>query len=420
MGTMKNFARMLHSANFLTQMSKEMKILVDTVLGAGRLPFETEYEAGFDEAGKLNVVKAVTHGDAGSGDACAGFTLMMIGRNMEQIYAIPSLQVDVKSCKTDKPGNTAVRGPGGEHLHECVGPGEGCRRSPVARCRQILGFACHRDHDCANRKLGSSFPVLGMWEALKKKVRYAEKAQAVKAFNASNRWRKRGLAMTPVKYMVGNRGQQCLVCLYTDGTCLVTMDGTEIGQGINTKVMQYAAHFLSQIVPGSEVVVEDVRVGPNGTDKVAAGSLTGGSTTSEGVCEAVREAIGKLKERLAPLHKKLASGGGEVTFRSLCAAAGDVELQASGQSTRASLNYPIYGVAVSEVEIDVITGESNVLSSSMLYDCGKSLNPLIDCGQAEGGFVMGLGYFLRERLLVDKDTGKMETDGTWEYKIPSF
>jgi len=421
---------------------------VDTVLGAGRLPFETEYEAGFDEAGKLNVVKAVTHGDAGSGDACAGFTLMMIGRNMEQIYAIPTLQVDVKSCKTDKPGNTAVRGPGEpeaslimetilEHVAADLGKDsqevreaniftsvsdqEKVAADPLSpdvdKYSALLAIG---DHDCANRKLGSSFPVLGMWEALKKKVRYAEKAQAVKAFNASNRWRKRGVAMTPVKYMVGNRGQQCLVCLYTDGTCLVTMDGTEIGQGINTKVMQYAAHFLSQIVPGSEVAVEDVRVGPNGTDKVAAGSLTGGSTTSEGVCEAVREAIGKLKERLAPLHKKLASGGGEVTFRSLCAAAGDVELQASGQSTRASLNYPIYGVAVSEVEIDVITGESNVLSSSMLYDCGKSLNPLIDCGQAEGGFVMGLGYFLRERLLVDKDTGKMETDGTWEYKIPSF
>merc|ERR1712136_559807 len=235
---------------------------------------------------------------------------------------------DVKSCKTDKPGNTAVRGPGEpeaslimetilEHVAADLGKDsqevreaniftsvsdqEKVAADPLSpdvdKYSALLAIG---DHDCANRKLGSSFPVLGMWEALKKKVRYAEKAQAVKAFNASNRWRKRGLAMTPVKYMVGNRGQQCLVCLYTDGTCLVTMDGTEIGQGINTKVMQYAAHFLSQIVPGSEVAVEDVRVGPNGTDKVAA-------------------------------------GGGEVTFRSLCAAAGDVELQASGQSTRASL-----------------------------------------------------------------------------------
>jgi len=421
---------------------------VDTVLSAGRLPFETEYEAGFDEAGKLQVVRAVTHGDAGVGDVCARFTLMVMARNMEQIYGIPTLQLDVKSCKTDKAGNTAVRGPGEpeaslimetilEHVAADLGKDtqevrEANIFTSVSDQEKVVADPLSPDvdrysallaiggEDCANRKLGSSFPALGMWESLKTKVGYAEKLQAVKAFNAENRWRKRGVAMTPVKYPVSNRGQQCLVCLYTDGTCLVTMDGTEIGQGINTKVMQYAAYCLSQIVPGSEVSVDAVRVGSNGTDKVAEGSVTGGSTTSEGVCDAVKEAILKLKERLMPLHQKLVSGGGEVSFKSLCAAAGDVELQASGRSTQEHLQYPIYGVAFSEVEIDVITGESNILSSSLLYDCGKSLNPVIDCGQAEGGFVMGLGYFLRERLLVDEETGKIETDGTWEYKVPCF
>ena len=135
-----------------------------------------------------------------------------------------------------------------------------------------------------------------MWGTLKQKVRYAERAEGREGVQ-------RGEPFAEAR--CADREQQGLVCLYTDDTCLVTMDGSEIGQGINTKVMQYVAHYLSQIVPGSEVSVEDIRVGSNGMDKVAVGSLTGGSTTSEGLCEAVREAIAKLKERLAPGHEKL-------------------------------------------------------------------------------------------------------------------
>jgi len=97
----------------------------------------------------------------------------------------------------------------------------------------------------------------------------------------------------------------------------------------------------------------------------------------------------------------------------------NVELQASGMNLNA-LDYTVYGACCSEVEIDVLTGETVILSSSLLYDCGKSLNPTIDLGQCEGGFMMGVGFFLRERIIQDDTTGKMITDGTWEYKIPCF
>lgn len=285
-------------------------------------------------------------------------------------------------------------------------------------------FASGTDIDGKDFK---DFPALGIWMSLKQKVDFEKKAAEVAKFNNEHKWRKRGVAMTPVKYAVDTRKQQCLVNLYDDGTCLITCDGSEIGQGLHTKIIQYASYYLSQIVPGSDVSVDKIRVGPIGTDKVSHGSITGGSTTSEGVCEAVRDAIGKLRANLDPFleamgkEEEKAEATGSITFQKLVkkAAGGDAEMQASGRNP-AKIDYHIYGAACSEVEVDVLTGETVILSTSMLYDCGKSLNPTIDRGQCEGGFMMGVGFFLRERLLQDDTTGKLESDGTWEYKIPCF
>merc|ERR550514_1965249 len=130
--------------------------------------------------------------------------------------------------------------------------------------------------------------------------------------------------MTPVRYRIGIRKQQVFMTVYDDGTAQVTTDGSEIGQGLHTKVIQYAAYHMSQIVPGSEVPVSDIRCGPNDTTKVAAGSLTGGSTTSEGCCEAVADAIEKLKEELDKFKEKATGSlkeGETLSFKKLCATA---------------------------------------------------------------------------------------------------
>merc|ERR1712070_150481 len=170
---------------------------------------------------------------------------------------------------------------------------------------------------------------------------------------------------------------------------------------------------------------DKVRVGPIGSDKVAHGSLAGGSVTSEGVCEAVRDAIAKIAENLQPTKEKMEADGKEIKSLAALAgaASGSAELQASGKCKSfqgTDGDYHIYGACVSEVELDMLTGETTILSSSILYDCGKSLNPTIDLGQCEGAFMMGVGFFLRERLIQDSITGKLATDGTWEYKIPCF
>jgi len=428
----------------------------DTVMCGGRLPISYEYDVGFDDAGKILALKVVDHCDAGLGDACMGFVSMVVGVNMEQIYWLPNVDVQVKHCMTSKPGNTAVRGPGEPqstfimetiiaHVAEELGVSQMVVReanifTDIADREKVAANPTSKDVEQYSALFASGtsiegkkfddFPGVGIWMSLKKKVDFDAKEAAVVKFNEEHRWRKRGVAMTPVKYGVATRNQQVLMNLYDDGTALITMDGSEIGQGLHTKVIQYAAYYLSQICPGSDVTVDKIRVGPIGTDKVTKGSITGGSTTSEGVAEAVRDAINKLTENMRPVKEKMeadikekeAKGetAAKLTFLKLVGACGEsTEMQASGIA-QACINYYVYGACCSEVEVDVLTGEVVINSSSILYDCGKSLNPTIDLGQCEGGFMMGVGFFLRERLINEEVTGKHITNGTWEYKIPCF
>jgi len=421
----------------------------DVVMTGGRLAMTVKYEVGFDATGKLAGVTVKNLADAGLGDPCSGFATAIANKNLEEIYGIPNMDLQVFNCRTDKTPATAVRGPGEpqasfiiesimEHVAEELGKSTQevrevniftdlearakCAANPTSKdIEQYSAQMKIGEGKDADGTTFKDYPALGIWETLKKNADFEGKAKAVAEFNASHRWRKRGLAMTPVKYSVEVRAQQALVCLYDDGSVLITVDSSEIGQGLHTKVVQYASHYLSQVVPGSEVPMDKIRVGPNGTDKIAHGSITGGSTSSEGCCEAVREAIEKLAKGLEPFKAKLEAAGIPVTFQGLVKSAAGVgdgaELQASGRCSHA-FGYHIFGACASVVEVDVLTGETTILSTDLLYDCGKSLNPLIDCGQAEGAFLMGVGFFLRENLTQSEETGQVFSDGTWEYKIP--
>lgn len=424
---------------------------IETALAGGRLPVKMKYEAGYDDAGRITAVKVQCYADEGQGDGAAAFSANTAVQNMEQIYGLPNMDIEAFLCTTHKPGNTAIRGPGEpqstmmmETIIEHVAAELGKNPQEV---REVNIFTDMADRakvaadptspdvdqysslkalgkDCAGKEF-KDFPAVGIWMSLKQKADFDGKTAAAAAFNSQQQWRKRGVSMTPVKYALSRRAQQCHVCLYDDGSVLITQDGSEIGQGLHTKVKQYAAYHLSQIVEGCTVGIDKVRVGPMGSDKVAHGSLTGGSTTSEGVCEAVRDAIEKIAANLQPTRAKMEADGKEIkTLAALAgAASGSAELQASGKNKRfegTDGEYHVYGACLSEVELDMLTGETVILSSSILYDCGKSLNPIIDLGQCEGAFMMGVGFFLRERRLQNSETGKEASDGTWEYKIPCF
>ena len=212
--------------------------------------------------------------------------------------------------------------------------------------------------------------------------------------------------VTPVKYKVGASFHTASVNVYTDGTVLVAHSGCEIGQGIHTKVVQAAAHALSRGlavrggVPMSVVAVQDTS-----TSAIPNMAMTGGSTTSEAACSATMMCCDQLVERLKPLAAKMAAAAGEgradaggadgfaPTWAQLAAkaAASKVVLKATAtfERTKTSRDGPFvyhnFGAAASEVELDVLTGETNVVRTDLVYDCGKSLNPAVDLGQAEGG-----------------------------------
>jgi len=202
------------------------------------------------------------------------------------------------------------------------------------------------------------------------------------------------------------------VNIYSDGTILVTHSGSEIGQGIDTKVAQAVAFKL-----GAPMSL--ISFAPTSSFNSPNAGLTGGSVTSELCCEAATKACEIINERLAPVKMLL---GAKATWNQLIGKALSigVNLQAQGDvypplPEKAAFGYMSYSACVQEVELDILTGESKLVRSDILFDAGISLNPLIDIGQVEGAFVQGLGLYLTEEVLYDKQ-GKLFNKSTWEYK----
>eukprot|EP01018_Ginkgo_biloba_P033816 Gb_38124 [translate_table: standard] len=153
---------------------------------------------------------------------------------------------------------------------------------------------------------------------------------------------------------------------------------------------------------------------------------TGGSVSSELCAKAVQDACQKLVNRLQGISKMLFSAEGKPIWQELIAKALDIgiDLQARGRvypgpGPNGPFQYVSFGAGLTEAEVDILTGETRLLRADVLLDCGKSLNPAVDIGQVQGAFVQGLGYHLSEQYIYDKQTGKLITDGTWEYKPPS-
>ena len=211
---------------------------------------------------------------------------------------------------------------------------------------------------------------------------------------------------------------QTRVLVYEDGTVRVGTSGAEIGQGLATKVVQCCSLRL-----GVDMAKIEVHESDTGNNTVNNG-CTGGSATSEVCCQAALNACDVLLRRL-----KECAGyegpGSSVRFEDAVSKAVDagVSLSADGWSNPScdtEFQYFVWVATCAVVELDVLSGEVVVLSADIQYDCGEQLNADIDVGQIEGGFVMGLGYFLSEKVVFDKVDGSLKTPGTWEYKPPGM
>ncbi len=281
------------------------------------------------------------------------------------------------------------------------------------------------------------------WDRVYDETRFAERAGAIDAFNAGNRWKKRGIAMVPLKYGIGfkqnpamNTASAIVQINKDDGSITIIHGGVEMGQGLHTKIAQVAADALN-------VPLEFIRVTGNFTDAINNAPPTAASTGFDlnggAVVEACRAIRCRLEDYFAANEEKLQAAGIDEwrsrwrdAWPALAAQAwlGRVSLIAAELYRAPHYERPVehfpngkffayfaYGFSVSEVEVDVLTGESTVLRADLYYDAGRSTNPAIDIGQIEGGYVQGLGFVTTEEVLYDEH-GRLITDNIWTYKPP--
>jgi xanthine dehydrogenase/oxidase len=260
---------------------------------------------------------------------------------------------------------------------------------------------------------GYNWTVPQMWAQLQSDANYVARKAAVDAYNASNKWTKRGIAISPTKYVMFTNyySSGALVCVYGDGSVLVSHGGTEVGQGIHTKVALCAAEALG-------LPLDKIQVGTTETNRIPNNTCTGGSGTSECSCEAVLMACEQIKATLAPYTAAGKSWQDAVTQANVEGKPLVASSWYKQPLTQNANKYATQGVAISEVTVDVLTGEVRVERTDILMDLGNQLDAAVDIGQLQGGFMIALGYVLSEEVRYDKN-GVLLNLGTWEYKIPS-
>jgi len=243
-----------------------------------------------------------------------------------------------------------------------------------------------------------------------KTTEYYKRKSEIEEFNAKNRWRKKGLGLAIMEYHIGYFGHYpATVAIYHgDGSIVISHGGIEMGQGMNTKIAQVAAHTLG-------IPVNLIRIEASTTINGANALVTGGAVGSESLCFAVRKCFNTLNERLQELKEEAK----DASWQDIINTAYDrkINLIASDYCKQGDMDpYTVCGLALTEVEVDVLTGNYLVKRVDILEDTGESLNPNVDIGQIEGAFIMGLSYWTTEKFYVDRGTGEMLSNRSWNYK----
>ena len=434
------------------------------ILTGKRHPMLARYAAGATAGGELQALRVELFSDGGWSLDLSEAVLSRALFHLDNAYFVPHFEVTGRVVKTNTTSHTAFRGFGGpqgmlvvEEILDRVSRAAGLPAEDVRR-RNLYGVSGERAITPYGQTVADN-RLPAMWDSLLASSDFASRRAALRRWNGTSRSRKRGLAITPVKFGIAftttflNQAG-AFVLIYADGSVQVNHGGTEMGQGLHTKMQQVAADSLG-VPPGW------VRVMPTRTDKVPNTSATAASSGADLNGAAVQDAAGTLRERLAPVAAGLLAaraghagqpvapgdvrfaagrawappGGPEsgVDFRDVVQAAylARVSLSATGYyrtphihfdratGRGAPFHYFAFSVAVSEVEVDGLTGEATLCRVDVLHDVGQSLNPHIDRGQIEGGFVQGAGWLTCEEVLWDA-AGRLLTHAPSTYKIPTI
>jgi len=426
--------------------------VLDMALTGKRHPFLARFAAGFDDDGHLQGLTVSLYSDAGWSLDLSEPVMWRALFHIDNAYYLPAVDAEGYVCRTHKTSQTAFRGFGGPQgmlVIEDILDRAARRLSLAPEVVRERNFYRESQTTHYGQRVKEAWRIHTIWHELQETSRFAERRAAAAQFNASHRHRKRGIAITPVKFGISftatffNQGG-ALVLIYRDGSVQVNQGGTEMGQGLHTKIRQIAADGLG-------LPVDAVRMMATRTDKVPNTSASAASASTDLNGAAVADACEQLRARLAPVAgamlgcppEAVRHGGGFVysegdqvqrlAFAQVAEAAYRQRIplfaqgyyrtpgihfdQKNGQGQ--PFHYYAYGAAVTEVEVDGFTGDHRVLRVDILHDVGDSISPLIDRGQVEGGFLQGLGWLTLEELLWD-DQGRVATAGASTYKLPSW
>ena len=403
----------------------------DMMTSGQRHPFLASWKVAVNKDGKLQALDADVFANAGWSQDLSGAVVDRALSHIDGCYHFPNVHVRGRLAKTNTVSNTAFRGfggPQGMFIAETYMEEIADHLSiPVERLREINMYKPH-DITHFNQELKDWYVPL-MYQQILKGADYEERRKSVERFNHEHKWKKRGLAIIPTKFGISFTAiflnqAGALVHLYHDGSVLVAHGGTEMGQGLHTKMTMIAAQALG-------VPLSDVYVSETATNTVANTSSTAASASSDLNGYAIYNACEQLNERLQPYKEKL---GKDAKMKDLVHAAyfDRVNLSANGfyktpdigymwgPNTGQMFLYFTQGVAAAEVEIDTLTGDWTCLRADIKMDVGRSINPAIDYGQIEGAFVQGQGLFTTEESLWHRASGQLFTRGPGTYKIPGF
>ncbi|MFK8048960.1 MAG: xanthine dehydrogenase molybdopterin binding subunit [Halioglobus sp.] len=413
--------------------------------------FAIEYRVGFDETGKLLGLDMDLSGGCGISPDLSDAIVDRAMFHADNAYFLPAAHIKGHRVKTNTVSNTAFRGFGGpqgmvaiENIMDNIARAVG--KDPL-EVRKLNFYTSEGNRDTTHygQKIEQHI-IEPLVARLERTSHYQQRRADIEQFNRDSDILKKGIALTPVKFGISFTVQHlnqagALIHVYTDGSIQLNHGGTEMGQGLFTKVAQIVAQEF-------QVDIESVLCTSTRTDKVPNTSPTAASSGTDLNGMAARDAVGKIKRRMVDFAvEHFSIPADQVKFENNRVLCGDADLSfaefaqlnymnriplsATGYYRTPKIHYDrdkgcgrpffyyAYGAAVSEVLIDTLTGEYKVTRADICHDVGQSINPAIDIGQIEGAFIQGMGWLTTEELVWGED-GRLQTVNPASYKIPTI
>ena len=421
----------------------------DMIMTGKRHDFVIDYDVGFDDSGRIQGIDFMFASRCGISADLSGPVNDRTMFHCDNTYFLENVHIESHRCKTNTVSNTAFRGFGGpqgmyaiEYAIDDIA--RTLDKDPLEiRRRNFYGIG-ERDTTQYGQKVDDNI-INEVVDKLEVDAKYSKRRKAVRNFNASSAVLKRGIALTPVKFGISFTATHlnqagALVHVYRDGTVHLNHGGTEMGQGLFIKVAQVVADELG-------IGVERIRLNAADTSRVPNASATAASSGSDMNGKAAQLAAAKIRARLTEFAaKQFTVAEASIDFSANEVRVGDkrigfdelvqlawldrISMSATGFYKTPKIHYDratfsgrpffyyAYGAAVSEVVVDTLTGEYRLLRVDIVHDCGDSLNPAVDLGQVEGGYVQGVGWLTSEELCWNA-AGELTTHAPSTYKIPT-